>query len=179
MAKPITNIKTDPNANQEEVLQEMDALLRQVAESRKAIQESLAILSELQETGILDAAKALLTKRTDIGGIAMEQMNQPGAHHIIKNGISAVGFLASIEPNQLEPLLGGLTKGLQYAAEPNEVQGTIGVFGIYKAMKDPNVNTAIQMLFRFLEGMGKQLNETAKEPPQRTDKEAETDGKKM
>lgn len=179
MAKPITNIKTDPTAQQEASLQDINALLHQVAENRKAIQESLAILSELQEIGILDAAKAMLAMRTDIGGIAMEQINQPGAHHIIKNGISAVEFLSSIEPNQLQPILGGVAGGLQYAAESDEDKGAIGVFGMYKAMKDPNVNTAIQMLFRFLEGMGKQLNETAKEPPQRTDKEAETDGKKM
>jgi len=179
VAKPITNIETDPNTQQEESIQDLDALLRQVAESRKAIHESLTILSELQETGILDAAKAMLAMRTEIGGIAMEQINQPGAHHIIKNGISAVELLASIEPEQLQPLLVGLAGGLQHAAEPNEKSSTSGVWGIYKAMKDPNVSTAIQMLFRFLEGMGKQLNETAKETQHRMDKEAEPDGKKM
>ncbi|WLV24410.1 DUF1641 domain-containing protein [Aciduricibacillus chroicocephali] len=165
MAKPITNIEADPNVQQEEVIQDLEMLIQQVAENRKAIQESLAILTELQEVGILDALKAILSKRNEIGSIAMGQVNQPGAHHFIKNGLSILALLASIEPNQLQPIFGGLAGGLERATEQQGKKESGGVWGFYKAMKDPNVNASIQMLIRFLEGMGKHLNESANEAP--------------
>jgi uncharacterized protein YjgD (DUF1641 family) len=158
MAKAIKQIERKQSNVEEERAEDMEAILKQIADNREAIQDSLIILEELHQSGILDMLKGFLRTKEKIGSIAMEQINQPGMHNIIKNGMSGVELLSSIDSDQLKQLLGGLTQGLQKASESTQKKEQIGVWGLLKSMKDPNVNASLNTMIHFLNGMGEGLN---------------------
>lgn len=159
MAKPIQQIELKNKSVEEERAEDLSAILKQIADNRDAIQTTLIILQELHEFGILDMMKGLLRTREKVGAIAIEQINQPGMHNIIKNGMSAVQLLSSIDPDQLKHMIGGMTQGLHRASEGHGQKNQANVWGLMKSMRDPNVRTSINTMMNFLNGMGEGLNQ--------------------
>ncbi|GAA0326056.1 hypothetical protein GCM10008967_15790 [Bacillus carboniphilus] len=159
MAKAIQQIERKQKNAEEERTEDLAAILTQIAENREAIQTSLMILQELHQAGILDMLKGLLRTREKVGSIAIEQINQPGMHNIIKNGMSAVQLLSSLDPNQLKQIFGGLSHGLHKASEGNEKKEQASMWGLMKSMRDPNVRTSLNTMVHFLNGMGEGLNQ--------------------
>jgi len=160
VAKAIKRIELNQQSAEEEQQEDLKAILQQIADSRQTIQDSLKIMQELQESGLLDIVKGLLSKRVEVAKIAMQQLNQPGAHHLIKSGFALVGLLSAIEPAQIQRLFDGMAKGIEQAAEGPGEKKALSTWGLLKALKDPNISASIQMLLQFLEGMGSSLNES-------------------
>jgi uncharacterized protein YjgD (DUF1641 family) len=158
MAKATTRIENNiPDPIQEQA-QSLKMLLQAVTENRDALLMLLDIVKELHELGLLEAVQAMLKNRHDISVIGITQLNKPGASRILKNGMNALAFLSSIEPAELEPLLKGMSNGVKYAADADK--GQIGLFGMMKSMRDPEVATSLQVMFNFLRGMGHGVRET-------------------
>lgn len=165
MAKATRRIELKTKNIEEERQEDLGAIIQQIADNRAVIQDSLTILAELHESGLLDIVKGLLAERVKVSEIAIHQVNQPGAHHIIKNSFSIIGMLASIEPKQTGRLLESLSSGLESVAQQDQADKPMSIWGLTKAMKDPGINKSIQTLLSFLKGMGDSLNE----PPIRPD----------
>jgi uncharacterized protein YjgD (DUF1641 family) len=160
MAKATTRIeKAIPDAVQEQA-QSLHMLLQAVAENRDALLMLMDIVKELNELGLLEAIHAMLKNRHDISVIGITQLNKPGAQRIVKNGMNALQFLSSINPAELEPLLKGMSNGVKYAAEADTDKGQMGLFGMMKSMRDPEVATSLQVMFNFLRGMGHGVRDT-------------------
>jgi len=158
MAEAIRRIEADPNNSKTEHEENLAAILEQIAANRKTIQDSLTILSELHESGLLAIVKGVLATRDKVGAIAMEQVNQPGMHHLIKNGINAIELLTAIEPEEIKQVFDSITSGLKHATQQTDQQPIKGTWGLLKAMKDPNVQASLTMMIKFLQGMGASLN---------------------
>ncbi|MFZ3580158.1 DUF1641 domain-containing protein [Virgibacillus sp. DJP39] len=158
MAKATRQIERKESNVDEERAEDLNAILKQIADNREAIQDSLFILEELQESGVLPMLRGLLRTREKVGSIAMEQINQTSVHNMIKNGMSGIGLLSSIDPDQLNQIIQGLTKGLQKASESTDNQDQVGIWGLVKSTKDPNVRTSLNTMIHFLNGMGEGLS---------------------
>jgi uncharacterized protein YjgD (DUF1641 family) len=162
MAKAITHIEKEiPNPVQEQA-QAIEDLLKATADSREALVVFLDIIKELHEAGILDIVQGMLKARHQVGVIAVQTLNQPAMHRVIKNGINTMQFLGKLEPKQLETLMGGITKGLEKSAERIESNKTEGIWSMAKSLRDPHVNVTVNSMIDFLRGMGEALNETNK-----------------
>ncbi|WP_077623719.1 DUF1641 domain-containing protein [Sediminibacillus massiliensis] len=158
MAKAIQQIEREESNVEEERSEDLSAILKQIADNREVIEESLSILQELHKSGVLPMIKGLLQTREKVGSIAIEQINQPGMHNIIKNAMSGMALLSAIDPDQLKQFSDGLTHGMQKAAETSSNDKQVGMWGLMKSMRDPNVKTSLNTMMHFLNGLGEGLN---------------------
>ncbi|WP_174727751.1 DUF1641 domain-containing protein [Mesobacillus harenae] len=157
MAKAIRQIEKTTPSSEELHDQDITALLKQIVENRQAISTSLNILNELQQTGVLDTLNGLLKTRVKVASIAMEQVNQPSMHNIIKNGFNTIEFLGALDPEKLKVILNAVSKGLDETSERIGQNEPIGLWGMMKTIRDPDVNTALSSMLGFLNGMGKEM----------------------
>ncbi|MCP8617273.1 DUF1641 domain-containing protein [Salirhabdus salicampi] len=158
MAKAIKQIERTEKTVHEEREQDLNAILKQIADNREAIQETLTIIEELHNSGVLPIIRGFLRTRDKVGAIMMEEINQPGMHNVIKNSMSMATLLSSIDSEKLNQLLNGLTQGIDKATESTEDDGKVGMWGLLKSMRDPNVKASMNTMVHFLEGMGEGLN---------------------
>lgn len=159
MARPIKEFNPTPRPEAEVRQENLDNILNQVADNHEALQQFLTIIEELHASGILDIVKSLLKTRNEVGEVAMNQIiNQPKTLNIINNAMGAAEMLGSIDPEELNQVLAGVSSGIKEASKEDESETTLGIMGMLKATKEPDVQASLQMLFRFLAGMGQQVN---------------------
>ncbi|WP_433958398.1 DUF1641 domain-containing protein [Cytobacillus horneckiae] len=162
MAKAITNIEKYIKNKDEEKQESIQQVLDAVSENSEALITFIDILKELHEFGVLDIVQGALKNREEIGVIAVSQFNQPGMHHIMKNGMNAIQFLAKLEPDKLNTILQGVEHGIERLADTQNNK-SLGLWGMGKAMFDPNVSLALGSMVNFMRGMGEGMNETDKD----------------
>ncbi len=117
----------------------------------------MAIVRELHDSGILDAAESILKAKESVAEVVLGQVSRKEATSLINNLMAAAGVLTAIDPEQTKKLLAGVTIGLEEAKEKQDQK--VGVFDLVKALKDPDMNRAIGFGLRFLKGVGKGLKE--------------------
>jgi uncharacterized protein YjgD (DUF1641 family) len=158
MAKAIRQInKSVPNPVEEQA-QAISDILKALSENREAILTTLGIMKHLHEMGVLTAVHGLLEQRTEVGAIAVQQMNQPTMHHAIKNGINAFKFLGSMDPEKLQSLLQGFGHGLERSSEVIEKGESPSLWKLGTSMRDPDVRASLSTMVEFLHGMGEVFN---------------------
>lgn len=154
MAKAITQIRKEIPSPVDEQAQAVQDILQEIATNREAILETISILKELHETRVLEAVNALLKQRTEVGAIAIQQINQPTMHNIIKNGMNAATFLGSVQPGQLDTILNGVSQGMQrlsLTAQNGEKQS---LWKLRKRLWSPEIRSVMTMMINFMDGMG-------------------------
>jgi uncharacterized protein YjgD (DUF1641 family) len=157
MAKAIKQIEKKRLNPIEEQTQAIKELVEMTAESREALMTFLEILQELHKAGLLDIIKGLLKTRHKVGVLAMDQINQPDMHNMIRNGINTIEFLGELDPDQLKTMLDGVNNGLETSAESANKK-EVSLWGMAKTMRDPDVKRSITTMISFLEGMGKEFS---------------------
>lgn len=154
MAKPIRHInKSVPNPIEEQA-QAANDIVKALSENRDAIILTLDILKNLHEMGALNAVNAMLEQRTEVGAIAIQQMNQPGMQHVLKNVMSVFNFLSSMDPNHMQSILDGLTRGLGYATERLESGKSPSLWKLGTSMRNPEVKASLSTMVDVLYGLG-------------------------
>lgn len=158
MAKKIEQIEKEVPNKVEENREAINQILEQVADNQRSLSVFLEIIEELHQAGVLDMIKGLLKTRDKVGALAIQQINQPGAHRMIKNGMGAVQALSQIDPDHLARMTNGVTSGLRKANDEDREKAPLSVWGMLKMMRDPDVNASMRTMLRFMQGMGNELN---------------------
>lgn len=154
MAKAIRQIREEiPNSLQEKE-EAVDELLKELADNREAIIGAIRILRELQEMRALETIGAMLDQRQEVGAIAIQQINQPTMHNVIKSGISAFKFLGSLQPSELETMMEGVGNGMKRLSETAEEGEKQSFWKMRKRLRTPEIRAAITTMINFMEGMG-------------------------
>lgn len=154
MAKSITRIiSSAPSAEKEKELAE-DEILEAAAKHKEAVLQLLELAGALKEAGLLEMANAFINNRHQIGVIGINQLNKSGAQNLIKNGMSAVQFLGSMEPGKLEALLGALCAGAEQAVRRPAADRKAGLWEMLKACGNPDIRASFGFFLSFLRGMG-------------------------
>lgn len=163
MAKKIEQIEKHVPNKVEEKTAALNQMLEQMADNQKSLSVFLEIIEELHQAGVLDMIKGLLKTRDKVGVLAIQQLNQPDAHRMIKNGMSGVQMLSRINPDHLSTLMNGVTQGLEKSNDVEAKREPLSLWGMLRAMRDPDVNASLKTMLGFMQGMGKELNnKTAK-----------------
>lgn len=157
MAKAIKQIELIQPSAQEEQAKDIADLLTQLGQNREAISSAIDIIGQLQRSGILDIVQGFLHSKEKVAAIAIDQVNQPNMHNIIRNGFNTVDFLGSLDPQQMNIMMNAVTKGLDESAEVMKSNEKTSVLGLMKAMRDPDINLAIHSMLGFLKGMGSEM----------------------
>ena len=157
MAKAIRSIEKKPTDTLEQQAEAVQEVLQAVTESKEALVVFLDILKEAHKAGVLDIIQGVLKAREDIGFIAVEQLNQPTMHHTIKNLVGIAEFLGKMEPDQLNLILNGVANGMEKMTDAKEEGKSLGVWGLTKNLRDPDVTSTLSTAMEFMKGMGEVL----------------------
>ncbi|MFC5404160.1 DUF1641 domain-containing protein [Cohnella soli] len=159
MAKPIATIKKTEVSAQDKEKQALNQLSADLADNEAALHKTLELVRELHDSGILEAAHAMLKAKADITNIVVEQANRKPVTNMINNVMGAAGALSEIDPELTKQLLSSVASGMEEAKNYLESPKKVGLLDLMKVMNDPDINRAIGFGLRFLKGMGKGLAE--------------------
>jgi len=155
MAKPISLVKKKVLTEAELKAQKVEQLTDKVTEHEEALDQTLRILAELHESGILEGVESFLKAKGKITEVILGQATRKEVTNMINNVMGAAGVLTAIDPEQTASLLSGVAQGLEEAKKGTDQK--ISAFGLLKALKDPDVNRALGFGLSFLKGLGKSL----------------------
>ncbi|MFY4777399.1 DUF1641 domain-containing protein [Metabacillus sp. RGM 3146] len=154
MAKAIRQINKHVPTQEEEQTRAFGELIKALTDNHEAIIKTLDIVKILNEMGALDTINGLLEKRTDVGVIAIGQLNQPAMYNTIKNGMKALNFLSSVNPEQIQTILNGVSTGLDRSTESIKKGEKQSLWKLGKIMRSPEAQASMGMMAEFLKGMG-------------------------
>lgn len=154
MAKAITQIRKDVANQTEEQSQAVSQILQELSANKEAVLETIKILKGLHETKVLEAMQAFMEQREEVGAIAIQQINQPTMHNVIKNGMNAFSFLGSLQPGQLSTILDGLSRGLKRLSETGEKGEKQSLWKLRKRLWSPEIRAMMTSMVDFMDGMG-------------------------
>jgi uncharacterized protein YjgD (DUF1641 family) len=155
MAKPISLVKKKILTEAELKAQKVEQLTDKVTDNEEALDQTLRILAELHESGILEGVESFLKAKGKITEVLLGQATRKEATNMINNVMGAAGMLTAIDPEQTAGLLSGVAQGLEEAKKGAGQK--ISPFGLLKALRDPDVNRALGFGLSFLKGLGKSL----------------------
>lgn len=159
MAKPVSTIRKQEQTPEQQKEQMLGQLLTSLIENADGIKETVRLLQELHESGILPALQALVEAKEQVASIAVHQLLRPPVTNMLGNAMAAAGALSSVEPETTKKLMASLTAGLNKAEEGLANQQTTGVWDLMKVMKDPDINRALTFGLNLLKGLGQGLQE--------------------
>jgi uncharacterized protein YjgD (DUF1641 family) len=159
MAKPIKIVEKIELTEEQKKMQSLENLLSGVAENKDSLLETLSLIQELHDSGILDAFGSLLKAKEKAAKIAVGQLTREPVTNMINNAMAAGGMLTELDPETTGKLAKSLTNGLKKAEQGLKADSKIGVLDLMKALKDPDINRAIGFGFNLLKGMGEGLKE--------------------
>jgi uncharacterized protein YjgD (DUF1641 family) len=100
--------------------------------------------------------------------ILVKKANTPETANILKNLLLLSGVLGMLDVKQLEPFIVKINAGVTKAVEEKDSGRKTGYFDIVRALKDPEINKAVTLLFSFLKGMGADTDDMERntQPPE-------------
>jgi uncharacterized protein YjgD (DUF1641 family) len=159
MAKPIHIIKRTELTEEQKKEQSLESLLSEVAENKDSLVETLDLLQELHNSGILEGINSLVKTKEEVAKIAVGQMTREPVTNMINNAMAAGGVLTQMDPEMTKKLMGSVAKGLEKAEQGLQSNSTTGILDIMKALKDPDMNRAITFGLNLLKGIGEELKD--------------------
>jgi uncharacterized protein YjgD (DUF1641 family) len=157
MAKAIKQIDKTTSNLWEEQTEGLKDIIETVTDSREALLSTLEIIRELHEAGLLDIVKGVLKTRHKVGVLAIDELNQPDMHRMIKNAMAVFELFQDIDPEQLHKITDAVAGGLEKSANQLDENKQIGLWAMAKTLKDPDVNRSLTTLVSFLQGMGEEM----------------------
>lgn len=159
MAEPITKINRVRKTEEEVKSQSLESLLTQVAANEDSLHETLLLIQELHESGILEALNSMLKTKEEIAKIAVNQVMREPITNLINNGMAAGSALTALDPEVIQKLADGLKEGLSQAEDELKNDSKVKMFDLIKAINDPDINRAINFALNIMKGLGSSLKE--------------------
>ncbi|MCL6633714.1 MAG: DUF1641 domain-containing protein [Alicyclobacillus herbarius] len=157
MARPINNVKRIEPTQLERNQEALQELGESIAKHQDALQSLLTLIADLENSGVLEMLHALLNSKEKIASIVLDQVLKPSVLNTVKNGMTAMGTVSKIDPEELGLLMEAVVTGLHQGQESLKSKGKVGVFDLVKASRDPGVKRALGFMLGFLQGMGEKL----------------------
>ena len=157
MAKPIHIIKRTELTEEQKKEQSLESLLTEVVQNKDSLVETLDLLQELHNSGILDSINSLVKTKEKVAKIAVGQMTREPFTNMVNNAMAAGTVLTQLDPETTKKLMGSVAKGLEKAEQGLQSNSQTGIIDIMKALKDPDLNRAITFGLNLLKGIGEEL----------------------
>lgn len=155
MAQATKTIIREP-VEKEDGRRELEAALDQNAEG---VAQTLALLQQLQERGVLPLLSALVEQGDDVLKVLLALVKREEYLGGVKNLIAIVQLLTAIPPQTMESMVHGMKSGVHEASQ-SKPREDMGIYDLLQGIRDPDVSRAISYGLSFLKGMGKQLGES-------------------
>lgn len=159
MAKPIQLIKKVELTEEQKKEQSLETLLSEVAQNKDSLSDTLHLLQELHNSGVLEAANSLVKAKEEVAKIAVGQMTRTPVTNLMNNLMAAGGAFTALDPEMTKKLLGSVAKGLEKAEQGLQSNSKVGILDLLKVLNDPDINRAIGFGLNLLKGIGEGLKE--------------------
>lgn len=133
----------------------LERLLAEAVRHQEAIREALRLLAALHEHGWLRLAAALVENGDRVAARALTELERPCNLRALQSLVAAAGLLSRIEPAQVERLGAALAPALEAAAGRLAAGGPVGLLGLLRQARDPEVNRGLQALLAGLAALGR------------------------
>lgn len=163
MANPITRINRKVPTEAEIRAQEMERLAEGAAKSHPGLLMFMDIVQEMYEAGYLEIVQGMVKNREKVLPYAFDFIKVSGMPIVMKNVISGLQFLGTLEPQKVQRTMNAVSHGLNKSLDVDMDGENKGFFDLLKMMKDPDVNRSITMLLTFLKSMGQHLGNSQQE----------------
>jgi uncharacterized protein YjgD (DUF1641 family) len=154
MAEPITNIKRMEMSEETIKQHNLTEVLDAVSSNKKTILEGIDLLISLHESGALEMLNALIKQKDEALKNVVEQANKPAYATIIENLSDLFLLIGELPVDDLQHFIGKFNNGFK-EARLSENKIDTSLMDLLKALKNPEVNRSVSMLFGFLQGMGR------------------------
>jgi uncharacterized protein YjgD (DUF1641 family) len=159
MAKPIQLIKKIEISEEQKKSQSLESLLSEVAQNKESLFDTLHLLQELHNSGILETVNSLVQAKEEVAKIAVGQMTRKPITNLLNNAMAAGGALTALDPEMTKKLMGSVAKGLEKAEQGLGSNSKVGILDLLKVLNDPDINRAIGFGLNLLKGIGEGLKE--------------------
>jgi uncharacterized protein YjgD (DUF1641 family) len=159
MAKALEFIPQPPTAQEQ-----LDA---SVSDSAEALAESLRLLRELHEHGVLEVLVRLVRGGEGLSASALHLLAGESSTTLIKNVVELGKTASALNPDEVRVLgqavSAGVSEGAKYVAEFNARNRGIGLPELLSMLRDRDVQLALGAVFGVLKGAGRALREAGEE----------------
>ncbi|MCH6264388.1 MULTISPECIES: DUF1641 domain-containing protein [Neobacillus] len=159
MAQPIKIIKKVELTEEQQKAQSLESLISEVAQNKDSLLDTLQLLQELHNSGILEAMNSLVKAKETVAKIAVGQMTREPVTNLINNAMAAGGALTTLDPKMTQKLMNGVAKGLEKADQGLQSNSKVGILDLLKVLNDPDINRAIGFGLNLLKGVGEGLKD--------------------
>lgn len=159
MAQPIKIIKKVELTEEQQKAQSLESLISEVAQNKDSLLDTLQLLQELHNSGILEAMNSLVKTKEQVAKIAVGQMTREPVTNLINNAMAAGGALTTLDPEMTKKLMNGVAKGLEKADQGLQSNSKVGILDLLKVLNDPDINRAIGFGLNLLKGVGEGLKD--------------------
>ena len=159
MAAPIKMIRRIELTEEQKKEKSIESLLTEVAQNKDSLIETLDLLQELSNSGILDSVNSLVKTKEKIAKIAVGQMTREPVTNIMNNAMAVGGALSLMDPEVIKKVMGSFAKGLEKAEQGLQSDSKTGLLDVMKALNDPDLNRAVTFCLNLLKGIGEELKD--------------------
>lgn len=157
MAEPISKIRdTSPSKEELEKIR-LAELKSSIASDESGFLEMLEFVKLLNDSGALEAVNSAMKAKEDITKTLLNEWRKEPITNAINNLMLSSQLLTDAKPETTEKMLENIKNATQAADAAAKHEETLGLFGLMKALKDPDVNRTLRYGVTFLKEMGKQL----------------------
>lgn len=141
---------------------------RELADARARVDAALAVHAEsvvaavellqtLQDHGLLDLVRGLVTRRDELLEVLAGLLAKPGYAGAVRSVFALLQGLGHMDAEILADVLPAAVVGLREARAAAAGAETPGLFEWLALLRDPDVSTAVTAGFAFLKAMGSAL----------------------
>ncbi|MFP3190801.1 MAG: DUF1641 domain-containing protein [Thermoproteota archaeon] len=134
-------------------------MLKEEEISDESLNEIIKLLKNLQNKNAIKFLNSFLEKSDEILDAFLSWINRPENTNIVQNLLLVVGFSKNVEFEKFKKILKALAYGINKGYEEIEKENKIGVVGLLRALRDPDINRSIRLILSILKSMGEKLKE--------------------
>ncbi|MHC5252188.1 helical membrane plugin domain-containing protein [Listeria kieliensis] len=157
MAEPISKIRDVSPSPEEKEAEQLEELKQTIAQDESGFKEILEFVKLLHDAGALEAVNSAMKAKEDIAKTFLNEWRKEPTTNAINNLMISGQLLTETKPEQTEAMIGQMKSAASEADKAAKDESIVGLFGLMKAMKDPDVNRALRYGIAFLKEMGKGL----------------------
>ncbi|WP_099222503.1 DUF1641 domain-containing protein [Listeria costaricensis] len=157
MAEPISKIRETGPTLEEQQAEHLQELKDAFAKEDSGFKEMIEFVRLLNEAGALEAVNSAVKAKEEIAKTFLNEWRKEPTTNAINNLMLTSQLLTETKPEQTEAIIKKMKETAKQAEESAKSEEIIGLFGLMKALKDPDVNRALRYGLTFLKGMGENL----------------------
>ncbi|WP_239255069.1 DUF1641 domain-containing protein [Listeria ilorinensis] len=157
MAEPISKIRETSPTPEEQQDQNLQELKNELAKEESGFKEMIEFVRLLNESGALEAVNSAVKAKEEIAKTFLNEWRKEPTTNAINNLMLTSQLLTETKPEQTAALIKKMKETAKQAKESAKEEEILGLFGLMKALKDPDVNRALRYGITFLKGMGENL----------------------